>query len=116
MAEEKNRLKDWDRFDKVMRGHLAVPYAELQKELEKERKAKKERAKARNRASFHNSGEVPCTSWIVASGWLLHSPGKDSSIDNIERTPCRCMVKGRHPRGPSTLVSRFRSFLSLRVI
>jgi hypothetical protein len=37
---------EFGRFDKVMRGLLAVPYEELQKELSKERK-KKERRKKR---------------------------------------------------------------------
>ena len=39
---------EFARFDKVMRGLLAVPYQELQKELEKhkKKKARKKRAKA----------------------------------------------------------------------
>jgi hypothetical protein len=47
MTEEKKPLNEWERFNKVMDGLLAVPYAEVKKELEKEqkRKAKKKRLK-----------------------------------------------------------------------
>jgi hypothetical protein len=40
MTEEKKPLTEWERFNKVMDGLLAVPYKELHKDLEKERKAK----------------------------------------------------------------------------
>jgi hypothetical protein len=45
MAE--NRDSDFEKFDKVMSGLLAVPYKELQEELAKDRKkkARKKRAK-----------------------------------------------------------------------
>jgi hypothetical protein len=48
MTEEKKPLTEWERFDRVMDGLMAVPYKELQKELEKDRKrkaAKKKRSK-----------------------------------------------------------------------
>lgn len=57
---------DFEKFDRVMRGLLAVPYQELQKELEKDRKAKaakKRRAKKTSgRASSRDSGEASGTS------------------------------------------------------
>jgi hypothetical protein len=53
---------DFEKFDRVMRGLLAVPYQELQEELEKDRKAKaakKKRAKkVSKRASSRDSGEA----------------------------------------------------------
>jgi hypothetical protein len=48
MTEEKKPPTEWEKFDKVMGGLLAVPYKELQVELEKDRKkkaAKKKRSK-----------------------------------------------------------------------
>jgi hypothetical protein len=48
-----NEESDFERFDKVMMGLLAVPYQELQKELDKHRKkkARKKRAKMVNQTS-----------------------------------------------------------------
>ena len=48
MTDEKKEPTDWEKFDKTMDGLLAVPYKELQVELEKDRKkkaAKKKRSK-----------------------------------------------------------------------
>lgn len=49
----KREKSEFEKFDKVMSGLLAVPYAELQKELEKHRKkkARKKRAKMVNQTS-----------------------------------------------------------------
>ncbi len=57
---------EFEQFDRVMRGLLAVPYQELQEELEKDRKAKaakKKRAKkVSKRASSRDSEEAGGTS------------------------------------------------------
>lgn len=47
---------EFARFDRVMRGLLAVPYEELQKELEKD-KRNKERKKRAKRPASHASGD-----------------------------------------------------------
>ncbi len=53
---------EFEKFDRVMCGLLAVPYQELQEELEKDRKAKaakKRRAKkVSKRVSSRDSGEA----------------------------------------------------------
>lgn len=48
MKGEKKPPTEWEKFDKVMDGLLAVPYKELQTEMERDRKkkaAKKKRSK-----------------------------------------------------------------------
>lgn len=45
------KSKQFEQFDKVMRGLLSVPYQELQKELEKERKKKARKKKRANQTS-----------------------------------------------------------------
>lgn len=48
MTDEKKPPTEWERFDRVMSGLLAVPYQELQKELAKDQRkkgAKKKRVK-----------------------------------------------------------------------
>ena len=61
-SESDKPLTEFEQFDRVMRGLLAVPYKELQEELEKDRKAKaakKRRAKKTSeRASSRDSGEA----------------------------------------------------------
>ncbi len=42
---------EFDRFDKVMDGLLAVPYSELQRKLEEEKRAKAEQKKRRATSS-----------------------------------------------------------------
>ncbi len=37
--------KEFDKFDKIMGGLLAVPYSELQKKLEEEKRAKQKKKK-----------------------------------------------------------------------
>jgi hypothetical protein len=46
MAGKRN-FSDFEKFDKVMSGLLAVPYKELQKELAKERKKKARNKRAK---------------------------------------------------------------------
>jgi hypothetical protein len=60
-VQSKDKQSDFEKFDKVMSGLLAVPYKELQAELAKDRKAKarKKRAKAKKaseRAPSRDSG------------------------------------------------------------
>ena len=59
-------LSDFEKFDRVMTGLMAVPYSELQEELKKHRKAKaakKRRAKKTSgRASSRDSGGASGTS------------------------------------------------------
>ncbi|MBZ5530803.1 MAG: hypothetical protein LAO20_05170 [Acidobacteriia bacterium] len=49
---------EFEKFDRVMSGLLAVPYAELQKELAKDRKkkARKKRAKTSEHGPSRDSG------------------------------------------------------------
>ncbi len=51
MTEEKKPLNEWERFNKVMDGLLAVPYAEVKKELEKEQKQKAKKKRLKKAAS-----------------------------------------------------------------
>ncbi len=59
---DKKKLSDFEKFDKVMTGLMAVPYQELQAELEKDRKAKEAKKrrskKVTKRASSRDSGEA----------------------------------------------------------
>jgi hypothetical protein len=51
MTEEKKPLTEWERFNKVMDGLLAVPYAEVKKELDKEQKQKAKKKRLKKAAS-----------------------------------------------------------------
>ena len=42
---------EFEKFDRVMNGLLAVPYQEMQKELEKDRKKKARKKRAKTEAS-----------------------------------------------------------------
>jgi len=55
----KPKSEEFEKFDKVMGGLLAVPYSELQKKLEDEKKAK---AKKKKRAT------LPASSHASSSG------------------------------------------------
>jgi hypothetical protein len=46
MMRQKTELTDFEKFDKVMSGLLAVPYKELQEELTKDRKKKARKKRA----------------------------------------------------------------------
>jgi hypothetical protein len=47
----KPKSKEFENFDKAMRGLLAVPYSELQKKLEEEKRAKDKHKKKRSTSS-----------------------------------------------------------------
>ena len=47
----KNPKSDFEKFDKVMDGLLSVPYSELQRKLEEEKRAKAEQKKKRATSS-----------------------------------------------------------------
>jgi hypothetical protein len=51
MSGEKKEPTEFEKFDKVMSGLLAVPYQELQGELEKHRKKKARKKRAKKRAN-----------------------------------------------------------------
>ena len=57
---------EFGRFDKVMRGLLAVPYQELQQELAKDQKQKARKKRAKSKASgrgvSRDSGKASGTS------------------------------------------------------
>lgn len=53
-----NEKSEFEKFDRVMSGLLAVPYKELQVELEKHRKKKARKKRAKKRAN-QTSESVP---------------------------------------------------------
>lgn len=56
MTDEKKEPTDWKKFDKTMDGLLAVPYKELQLELEKDRKKKAAKKKRAKKQGVRSSG------------------------------------------------------------
>jgi hypothetical protein len=57
VTEEKKPLTEWERFNKVMDGLLVVPYAEVQRESEKDRKKKAAKKKRSKKTASREAGD-----------------------------------------------------------
>jgi hypothetical protein len=97
MTKDEKELSEFEEFDRVMSGLLAVPYAELQKELAKDRK--KKARKKRAKTSVLSSMLLPITPMGVRTG-SFDSPS--ASLRVAQDFACGLPLRSRQQYG-STL-------------